>query len=277
VTVAGATPAGGTWSFTTAAAAPPPVTVTSTTPGNGATGVDPTLAITAQLSAAPSSAPSLAVRSSAGPVAGTVAYDATTRVVSFTPTQPLAWQTTYTATVTVSGVTLSGGSWTFTTTSEPPSVDALTIFAANSVPDTPGWDDRAAVQVGVRFSSSVAGSITGIRFYKGTQNSGTHVGYLWSSTGTLLATVTFASETASGWQTATFSQPVVITPGVEYRASYHSNVGWYAVSLNALAAAVTNGPLSTPAPGAVYLYGTAFPNNLSPHNYWVDVLFVPAG
>jgi hypothetical protein len=274
VTAAGATPAGGSWSFTTAAA--PPVTVTSTTPGNGTTGVDPTLAITAQLSAAPASGtPSLAVRNSAGAVAGTVAYNAATGVVSFTPTQPLAWQTAYTATVTVAGVTPSGGSWTFTTTSEPPSVDALTIFATNGVPDSPSWDDRTAVQVGVRFSSSVAGSITGIRFYKGTQNSGTHVGYLWSSTGTLLATVTFASETASGWQTATFSQPVAITPGVEYRASYHSNVGWYAVSLNALATAVTSGPLSTPDQGAVYLYGTAFPNTLSPHNYWVDVLFVP--
>ena len=164
-----------------------------------------------------------------------VAYNATTRVVSFTPTQPLAWQTAYTATVTVAGVTPSGGSWTFTTTSEPPSVDAFTIFATNGVPDTPGWDDRTAVQVGVRFSSSVAGTITGIRFYKGTQNSGTHIGYLWSSTGTLLATVTFACETASGWQTATFSQPVAITPGVEYRASYHSTVGWYAVSLDGLA------------------------------------------
>jgi hypothetical protein len=278
VTISGATPSGGTWSFTTAATPPPPpVTVTSTAPTAGATGVDPTQAITAQLSAAPSATPTLGVTNAAGPVAGTSTYNATTHVVSFTPTQPLGWSTSHTATVTISGATPSGGTWTFTTTTEPPTVDALTIFAANGVPDTPSWNDTNAVQVGVRFSSSVAGSITGIRFYKGAQNSGTHVGYLWSSTGTLLASVTFAAETASGWQSATFSQPVLIQPGVEYRASYHSTAGRYAVNLNGLANAVTNGPLSTPPQGSVYLYGTAYPANLSSHNYWVDVFFVPGG
>ncbi|MEO7373731.1 MAG: DUF4082 domain-containing protein, partial [Terrimesophilobacter sp.] len=274
VSVAGTTLSGGNWSFTTAA---PPVTVTSTTPTAGATGVDPTLAITAQLSAAPSATPTLSVTSSAGMVAGTSAYNTTTRVLSFTPTQPLLWSTSFTATVSLAGATPSGGSWSFTTATEPPTVNALTIFPANSVPDNAGWNDPGAVQVGVRFTSSVAGSVTGIRFYKGTQNTGTHTGYLWSSTGTQLATVTFGAETASGWQSATFSQPVVIQPGVEYRASYYSSVGWYAVSLNGLASAVTNGPLSTPAQGGAYIYGTAFPANLASHNYWVDVFFVPAG
>ena len=278
VAVAGTPLSGGTWSFTTASAPPPPsVTVTSTTPTAGATGVDPTRAISAQLSAAPGTTPTLSISSASGAVSGTSAYNATTRVVSFTPAQPLGWSTNYTATVSIAGATPSGGSWSFTTTTEPPTVDALTIFAANGVPDTPSWDDASAVQVGVRFSSSVAGTVTGIRFYKGTQNSGTHSGYLWSNTGTLLSTVTFGAETASGWQSATFSQPVTIQPGVEYRASYHSSVGRYAVNLNGLASAVTNGPLSTPAQGSVYLYGTAYPANLSSHNYWVDVFFVPAG
>ncbi len=282
VSVSGTPLASGTFSFTTAAAPPPPpppppVTVTTTTPAAGASGVDPTLTITAQLSAVPSATPALSVTSPAGSVAGTSAYDAATRVVSFTPSQPLAWAASHTATVTIAGATPGGGSWSFTTVTEPPSVDALTIFAANGVPDTPSWNDTDAVQVGVRFSSSVAGSITGIRFYKGTQNSGTHTGYLWSSTGTLLATVNFTAETASGWQSATFNQPVTIQPGVEYRASYHSTVGRYAVNLNALANPVTNGPLSTPAKGGIYLYGTDFPANLSSHNYWVDVFFVPAG
>jgi acyl-CoA thioesterase len=46
--------------------------------------------------------------------------------------------------------------------------------------------------VGVKFLSDVAGFITGIRFYKGATNTGTHVGHLWSADGTLLAT--FAQE-----------------------------------------------------------------------------------
>jgi hypothetical protein len=45
----------------------------------------------------------------------------------------------------------------------------------------------ASVEVGMKFSSSTNGEITGIRFYKGPTNTGTHVGDLWSSTGTLLA------------------------------------------------------------------------------------------
>jgi hypothetical protein len=257
---------------------PSPVTVTTTTPASGATGVATNTPITAQLSAAVTGTPPvITVAAPSGAVAGTSAYNATTRVVTFTPTQPLGWSTAYAATVSISGATPSGGSWSFTTAAEPPTVDALNIFAANAVPASPNWNDPDAVQVGVRFSSSVAGSVTGIRFYKGAQNSGAHVGYLWSNTGTLLATVSFPAETASGWQTAMFSQPVVIQPGVEYRASYHSTVGRYAVDLNGLASAVTNGPLSTPAQGSAYVYGTAYPANLSSHNYWVDVFFVPSG
>ena len=67
----------------------------------------------------------------------------------------------------------------------------------------PGIADRgpdSAVEVGVKFQSDVAGSITGIRFYKATANTGTHVGNLWSSAGTLLGSITFSNETASGWQ-----------------------------------------------------------------------------
>jgi hypothetical protein len=264
----------GSWSFTTVA--PAAITVTATTPANGATGVDPTKPVTAQLSAAPSSTPALTVSSGAGPTAGTSSYDSSTRIVSFTPTNPLAWSTKYTATVTIGGVTPAGGTWTFTTAAEPPTVSASTIFAINAVPANTAWNDPSAVQVGVRFSTSVAGTVTGIRFYKGTQNTGTHVGYLWSSTGALLATVTFSGESASGWQSATFATPVSIQPGVEYRASYHSTVGWYAVDLNGLTNPVSNPPLSTPANGGVYLYGTAYPANPSPHNYWVDVFFVPS-
>jgi hypothetical protein len=39
------------------------------------------------------------------------------------------------------------------------------------------------VELGVKFQSSVAGTITAIRFYKGPQNTGTHVGNLWSAAG----------------------------------------------------------------------------------------------
>ena len=53
-------------------------------------------------------------------------------------------------------------------------------------------------------------------------NIGTHTAHLWSS-GRLLASATFANETASGWQEVLFSQPVQITAGTTYVASYHCN------------------------------------------------------
>ena len=73
-----------------------------------------------------------------------------------------------------------------------------------------GMDSEAtALELGVKFRADVNGSITGVRFYKYEQNSGTHVGNLWTSSGTLLATVRpFTNETASGWQQATFSTPI---------------------------------------------------------------------
>ena len=39
----------------------------------------------------------------------------------------------------------------------------------------------------MKFSSEVAGNVTGIRFYKAAANTGTHVGSLWSASGELLA------------------------------------------------------------------------------------------
>jgi len=82
------------------------------------------------------------------------------------------------------------------------------FWTQSATPGLPAVTSTASVTVGLKFYSDVPGSVTGIRFYKGASNAGTHTGALWSSTGTKLATVTFAAETASGWQQANFSSPV---------------------------------------------------------------------
>src|SRR6185436_19957829 len=113
--------------------------------------------------------------------------------------------------------------------------------------------------------------------YKGIGDTGTHVGSLWSSDGTLLASANFTNETASGWQYVTFANPVAITAGTTYVASYSSN-GHYASTGNFFTTEYTNGILSTSGPDAsVYTYGTGtlFPTNASTSNYWVDVLLNP--
>ena len=50
-------------------------------------------------------------------------------------------------------------------------------------PSVPRADDNGPVELGVGFTPSVNGQVTGIRFYKGAGNSGTHTGSLWSSSG----------------------------------------------------------------------------------------------
>ena len=147
--------------------------------------------------------------------------------------------------------------------------------------------DASSVEVGVKFRSSVPGTITGIRFYKDAANTGTHTGTLWTSTGTLLATATFSGETASGWQQVTFSTPVAILPGVTYVASYYAPAGNYTFSANAFTGAgVTNASNTLTAlqsgvdgSNGVYLvlFGGGFPtSSFSNANYWVDVTFRPS-
>jgi hypothetical protein len=120
----------------------------------------------------------------------------------------------------------------------------------------------SAVELGVKFRSDTAGYITGIRFYKASANTGTHVGNLWSSTGTLLATATFINETASGWQQVNFSSPVAITASTVYVASFHSTVGHYSYDQNYFASkGMDSIPLHALANGisgfnGVYAYGS---------------------
>jgi Domain of unknown function (DUF4082) len=128
----------------------------------------------------------------------------------------------------------------------------------------------------VQFQAASSGHITGVRFYKEADNTGTHTGSLWSSTGTLLATGTFTGESASGWQELDFSSPVAVTAGTTYVASYFTSTGHYADTQQGLASAVTNGPLTALAGGGVYAYGSSntFPTSTwNASNYWVDVVY----
>ena len=102
---------------------------------------------------------------------------------------------------------------------------ALTLFSPSATPATANVNDHNSVEVGFKFQSTTNGQITGIRFYKGPLNTGTHIADLWSANGTLLATAPFTNETASGWQQVNFSSPVRITAGTTYFASYHSSGG----------------------------------------------------
>ena len=259
---------------------PWPPTVTVVDPAGGQVGVPLAAVVRATISRAPASGtPALALTGPGGSVAGTSSYDAATLTVAFTPSAPLAGETTFTAVVSVGATALTGGHWTFTTRAAPlpDGVCPCSLWPDSATPANEAWGDPGPVQVGVRFTSDRAGQITGVRFYKGLANTGDHTVYLWDAAGTLLASAASTGETPSGWQTVLFSGPVAITANQEYLASYYSTAGRYAVDPDGLAAAYARGPLSTLPGGGAYVYGTTFPANVVNNNYWTDVVFVPAG
>src|SRR5262249_23666180 len=135
------------------------------------------------------------------------------------------------------------------------------IWPSNPTPAIVDGGDPNAVELGVKFQSDVAGSITGLRFYKAATNTGTHVGNLWSSTGQSLGTVTFRGETASGWQQASFASPVAIQANTVYVASYFAPNGHYSATRDYFATqGVDTPPLHALANGVaggngVYAYG----------------------
>ena len=202
-----------------------------------------------------------------------------TGVISGTPTAAATSNFTVQVTDSASPAATSSKALSITVAATPTTV---TIWPSTAVPGLVDGGADSSVELGVKFRSDVAGTITGIRFYKASANTGTHVGNLWSSTGTKLATVTFTNETASGWQQMIFSTPVAITANTVYVASYHANAGHYSADVNYFATAgVDNPPLHALANGVsggngVYAYGasSAFPTQTwNAANYWVDVVF----
>ncbi len=156
------------------------------------------------------------------------------------------------------------------------------------------WDDSAsgseandpsAVELGVKFRSDEPGYITGLRFFKTSGNTGTHVGHLWTADGTQLAEATFTGESASGWQQVNFDTPVPIDADTTYIASYHAPNGDYAATNGYFSSAgVDSAPLHAlggpQGPNGVYKYGPSGglfsgggPDSFADTNYWVDVVF----
>lgn len=112
-------------------------TVSATTPASGANGVSISSAVSATFSAAIDASTlntsTFTLTGPSGSVAGTVTYNATTNTATFTPSAALAYNTTYTATITTGVKDLAGNplasnySWSFTTIG-----GAVTIVSSGS-------------------------------------------------------------------------------------------------------------------------------------------------
>ncbi|MGF1664207.1 MAG: DUF4082 domain-containing protein [Kineosporiaceae bacterium] len=262
--------------FDVSTAAP---TVTARTPAAGATGVGTGTAVTATFSA-PLSPSTVAMTVTAGgtPVRGTTVYPAGSLAATFQPADPLPAGATLGVTVagvSYAGVALGGTrTWSFTTGTSPDGCPC-SVFPSTATPAVAAAADTASVELGLRFTPSATGFVTGVRFFKGSGNTGTHVGSIWTAGGTRLAQVTFTGETASGWQTAYFSSPVAVTAGTTYVVSYTAPNGRYSVTYDAFTSPRTAGPLTVPSgANGVYRYGGGFPSDsYRSSNYWVDVVY----
>jgi hypothetical protein len=279
-----------TWSFTTAAPDLTPPTVVSVSPANGATNVVVGATVGATfsepISAASATGTSFTLRDGGGnAVAASVSANGSTATLQ--PGAALQPATTYTATLFsgANGIKDTSGNplasdftWSFTTAAGP--ACPCSLFAASAVPQVAAEPDSTAYELGVRFTSDVSGFVTALRFYKGTGNTGTHVGHLWSASGTQLAAATFTNESATGWQQVTLANPVAIAANTVYVASYQDPAGHFAMDRPFFTTAYNNAPLHAPADGngggnGVYAEGSGFPSQSSQaSNYWVDVVFV---
>lgn len=143
----------------------------------------------------------------------------------------------------------------------------------------PGSSITGAYNFGAAFGSVIAGNVNGIRFYKISTDTGTHVGSLWDNSGTLLAQVTFTGETASGWQYMAFASPYAISPNTQYVVSCSHPASKCGQTAGAAVAAISSSafayPLYTPTYYDRYVAGTpvAFPSNADGDNRFTDLEF----
>ncbi|MFT7838624.1 DUF4082 domain-containing protein [Saccharothrix sp. BKS2] len=262
-----------------------PPTSTNRSPGAGATGVAVTAPLTATFSEAvdPASAQVELSDPRGAKLTGSLSLSGDQRTITWTPSGKLVPNTAYTASVLIAdanGNPLPNPiTWSFTTATT--SICPCSLFSPATVPTVRSAGDSGTYELGVRFTPTSGGRITGVKFYKGPENTGAHTGALWSPTGQELVRGTFQNETATGWQTLTFATPVYVTAGATYTASYTTTTGRYAVDGEYFDGhQVVSGPLTAPAAAdggnGVYRVGTGHPtNSYAGGNYWVDVVYLP--
>jgi len=153
-----------------------------------------------------------------------------------------------------------------------PTPTTQTLFASSAVPTLDAQnDDNASYELGQQFQVSKNGFVDAIRFYKATGETGTHVGRIWSSTGTLLASVTFAGETGSGWQQQALVTPLAVTANTSYFVSV--NINSFYVSTNySPPVTFSRGDISGSSNGVFGAIGV-FPTSSFNNNYFRDIVF----
>lgn len=154
------------------------------------------------------------------------------------------------------------------------------IFPDDLAPGIAVDSDRSAVELGIRFTAENSGSITALQYYQSRGARGVTSATLWSGDGDVLAEVDFSATRSPGWRTLTLDEPVDVTAGSTYVASYFAPRGGYAVTEGDLLKARSVNGFTLGASAGVYTYTdtSAFPDSTwRGSNYLVDVVFAPDG
>ncbi len=136
--------------------------------------------------------------------------------------------------------------------------------------------DGVGYELGAKFTADTPGQITAIRFWKDSRELGTHTGRVWSASGAVLATTTFAKETASGWQVQKLATPLNISANTIYLVTVNTGRNYYVATTSGFAAAINSGNLhSVVGSNGVYgALGRLPTNTYMSSNYFRDVVFV---
>ncbi|GAA0450271.1 hypothetical protein Ade02nite_59400 [Paractinoplanes deccanensis] len=149
---------------------------------------------------------------------------------------------------------------------------SFSFFGTRDVSQVGTDPDDRPVEVGLRFTSRVDGSVDAIRFLRADGDTLAHPVTLWTGAGKKLAGAVSPENASPGWQSVPLPAPVPVEAGQEYVVSYQTKR--YKASTDFFEEPAYAGPLSTVGSG-VYAYGGgSFPNKPSKSgNYWVDVVF----
>lgn len=149
-----------------------------------------------------------------------------------------------------------------------------TLFT-NQIPSFESADNN--YELGMKFQATKAGYIKAIRFWKPQMETGQHIGKIWTEDGTLLKSVTFLSETGSGWQQQLFTDSLLINASTTYIVSANNNsVYVYSRGNESLQNSLVNKDLFSVADGSNGVFGISgsFPTSSFIHsNYFRDVVF----
>ena len=154
------------------------------------------------------------------------------------------------------------------------------------------------VTTSVKFMVAQAGTISSVKFYKGDQNTGLHVGTLFlrdpdDNSNSIIGQVTFTGETPDGWQEMAFAAPIPVSPNRIYTMALFSENGVYAAN-NTIYQWNPSGNTAIPAftilagdgntdptgiGNGAYIYTDdpdSYPvSSFNSSNYFIDVVFTP--